>query len=99
VVKEAICLSFRTGTKLLLIHRTSATPCLIGNDVPDSTHQPLRMFAGEHKHSQSRHAAAGGRGRARRWYHGAKCSRSKARSRRWRNNESAVVVVSVQARE
>lgn len=41
-------------------HRASATctPCLIGNDVPDSTHQPLRMFAGVHKHSQSRHAAA-----------------------------------------
>ena len=35
-------------------------PCLIGNDVPDSTHQPLRMFAGVHKHSQSRHATAEG---------------------------------------
>ena len=60
VVKEVICLSFRTSTKLL-IHRTSATPCLNGNDVPGSTHQPLGMFAGEHKHSQSRHAAAGER--------------------------------------
>ena len=85
VVKEAICLSFRTGTKLLLIHRTSATPCLIGNDVPDSTHQPLRMFAGGHKHSQSRHAAAGGRERETVVSRGE--DGAKAHSRRWRNNE------------
>lgn len=60
-VKEAICLSFKQGTKLRN-HWASATPCLMDDDVPGSTHQPLRMFAGEHKHGQSRHAAAGGRG-------------------------------------
>jgi hypothetical protein len=58
--KPYACLSSRHKAADSQVGSATCTPCLIGNDVPDSTHQPLRMFAGVHKHSQSRHATAEG---------------------------------------